>query len=322
VLPTAEALPETFLLKLVALACAGLPIIFVDSLPSRACEGGNVEAILAQLHASDNVKTVALADLAAALKTMGCFEISTSAFQPDLRHYHVKHAGLDVFLFFNAHPHQAIHTDVILPVQGRVLGYDGLENQLYTLNETSAEAGTRFNLTLSPYQTLVVVSGEAISDIEVLKAWQEQSELEGVLAVSSPWKVSLATAQDYPHFTDWKTIPELVDLSRPDQLPRFSGTFRYTGGFNWEETPQTTWLDLGAVFETAQVWVNGTQAVTLIAPPYRVDISDLLKAGWNELVIEVTNTLVKDQQDFLSRQVAQEPSGLLGPVMLTTPAMK
>ncbi len=56
VLPTAEALPEVFYHKLVDLASAGLPIVFVDSLPVRASEGGNVEAVIAQLHASANAK--------------------------------------------------------------------------------------------------------------------------------------------------------------------------------------------------------------------------------------------------------------------------
>ena len=45
-------------------------------------------------------------------------------------------------------------------------------------------------------------------------------------------------------------------------------------------------------------------------------IGKLLRAGANTLVVEVTNTLVKQQRDFFSRFAQQEPSGLLGPVRL------
>ncbi len=47
----------------------------------------------------------------------------------------------------------------------------------------------------------------------------------------------------------------------------------------------------------------------------------MLRAGANTLVVEVTNTLVKDQNDFLSRYLPQEPSGLLGPVQVFTGEM-
>ncbi len=73
---------------------------------------------------------------------MGCYEVSASTFQPDLRHYHVKHEGQDVFLFFNAHPYKTIETEITLPIQRPFVGYDGLDNQLYSLNETSDDTET------------------------------------------------------------------------------------------------------------------------------------------------------------------------------------
>ncbi|MCR8632217.1 hypothetical protein NV381_13475 [Paenibacillus sp. N5-1-1-5] len=73
-------------------------------------------------------------------------------------------------------------------------------------------------------------------------------------------------------------------------------------------------LDLGEVYETAEVWLNGKQAGVRICPPYCLEINGLIKKGNNKLAVEVTNTLVKDQRDFLSSFAQQEPSGLLGPV--------
>ena len=77
-------------------------------------------------------------------------------------------------------------------------------------------------------------------------------------------------------------------------------------------------LDLGAVFETAEVWVNGQAAGSRICPPYRFEIESLVRLGSNTLVVEVTTTLAKQLRDVLSRFAQQEPIGLLGPVRLLT----
>jgi hypothetical protein len=107
-------------------------------------------------------------------------------------------------------------------------------------------------------------------------------------------------------------------MSAPGAHPTFSGTYRYETTFEWQQSAQKVTLDLGAVYETAEVWVNGQPAGVRICPPYRFPVGPLLRAGENVLVVEVTNTLVKQQQDFLSRFAQQEPSGLLGPVYLRT----
>ena len=44
--------------------------------------------------------------------------------------------------------------------------------------------------------------------------------------------------------------------------------------------------------EAATVFVNDRRAGSIWAPPYRVDVTDLLRAGANELRIEVYNTAI------------------------------
>ena len=44
--------------------------------------------------------------------------------------------------------------------------------------------------------------------------------------------------------------------------------------------------------EAATVFVNGRRAGTIWAPPYRVDVTELLRAGANDIRIEVYNTAV------------------------------
>ena len=86
--------------------------------------------------------------------------------------------------------------------------------------------------------------------------------------------------------------------------------------FEWTHTVRNVLLDLGEAYETAEVWMNGQAVGICICPPYRYEVGEYLHSGKNTLTAEVTNTLVKDQRDFLSRFAQQEPSGLLGPVRL------
>jgi hypothetical protein len=72
-------------------------------------------------------------------------------------------------------------------------------------------------------------------------------------------------------------------------------------------------LDLGSLFESAKVTVNGTETGILYAPPYRVDITGLVKSGANTIEVEVANQL----KNHLERSDAyRRPSGLLGPVAI------
>ncbi|MET3852164.1 hypothetical protein ABIE48_006097 [Paenibacillus sp. OAE614] len=132
--------------------------------------------------------------------------------------------------------------------------------------------------------------------------------------LNGEWMISLAKAEQYPHFEEWGTVTGLINMSGPDGLPRFSGTFRYEIEFEWNESTKQVLLDLGEVYETAEVWWNGEQAGVRICPPYTFEIHGMIRKGTNKLVVEVTNTPVKEQRDFLSSFAQQEPSGLIGSV--------
>jgi len=78
-------------------------------------------------------------------------------------------------------------------------------------------------------------------------------------------------------------------------------------------------LDPGEVGVTAEVRVNGRTAATLISAPWQVDLTRLLHAGENELVIAVANTLANHYSVGSPTPYAfpeQTRSGLLGPVRL------
>ncbi|HVT88529.1 MAG TPA: glycosyl hydrolase [Tepidisphaeraceae bacterium] len=73
----------------------------------------------------------------------------------------------------------------------------------------------------------------------------------------------------------------------------FSGTATYTQHLpsqpNWFGQGNKLWLDLGKVGDIAEVSINGKMVGTLWKPPYRIDVTDSLKPGDNQLQIKITN---------------------------------
>ncbi len=86
----------------------------------------------------------------------------------------------------------------------------------------------------------------------------------------------------------------------------------------WNSERRVT-VNLGEVRECAELWVNGQLAGTRIWPPYRVEITDLLQEGENELAVVVANLLANrfawDEWGTRGRGETLD-SGLLGPVRL------
>ncbi len=177
--------------------------------------------------------------------------------------------------------------------------------------------GTTVEIDLAPGQALVLLVGDAAAWHGLPVATARTAGDPRPIAPAS-WSVSTATATEYPRFTPWGRLDELVPLDRPDLLPRFSGTARYTASFTTAETGSAR-LDLGETFELATVRVNGVDLGTRIAPPYTFDIPSGVLGPDNELEVEVTNTLVKAQPDFFSALAEQDPTGLLGPAQLSAP---
>jgi hypothetical protein len=75
-------------------------------------------------------------------------------------------------------------------------------------------------------------------------------------------------------------------------LANFSGTASYTKSFVLPSNlrGQRLFLDLGRVSSVADVFVNDQHAGTLVWSPYRLDVTQLLKPGKNQIRIVVTNT--------------------------------
>jgi hypothetical protein len=311
IVPYSEALPIEVLKRFLEMAEQGLPIFFVDGFPVRSSEGLEARGLLDRLFANEHVEIVPCEGIAERLKNAGFYEIDVRSSQPYLRYYHIQHSEMDVFMFFNEHPIQLVDTEVYIPVSGRVVQYDAYTNKVKESGSVEEGIGSRIAIQLAPFETIVVLAGAAIQDTW---AYDRSTQANREIRFEGPWSVATATSKAYPHFTHWSILNNLTDLSRPELLPSFSGTFRYESPVSCEDVESIAAIDLGEVYETAEVFINGLSAGVRIAAPYHFDLRGLLSKGSNTLAIEVTNTLFNAQPDPFSRMAQLEPSGLLGPV--------
>ena len=115
---------------------------------------------------------------------------------------------------------------------------------------------------------------------------------------------------------DWRNIPQLADSC---------GIAVYTTRFSLEKNATKYVLDLGEVYYTAEVSINGKAVGKRIWKPFRFDITDYVQSGENVLEIRVKasdyNTKVRRgrEGDATFSSIANSgrlANGLKGPVQI------
>lgn len=116
-----------------------------------------------------------------------------------------------------------------------------------------------------------------------------------VRELAGPWQVSFDARRGGPekpvvfdHLQDWSTHSDPA-------IRHYSGTAIYRTTFHAElpsSGGQRSYLDLGAVEAMAEVELNGKNLGIVWCAPWRVDVTDALRPGENQLVLKVVNTWV------------------------------
>lgn len=116
--------------------------------------------------------------------------------------------------------------------------------------------------------------------------------------IEKPWRVEFARQMGTPEYIMMNTLKIYTDstLAIPDSteartVKYFSGTASYRNSFNLNaiDTTLSYCLDLGRVYNIAEVWINGKFCGQSWFPPHFIDISSAVKQGVNTLEIKVTN---------------------------------
>ncbi len=177
---------------------------------------------------------------------------------------------------------------------------------------------------------LSLVANDAVFVVfegEAQQAYAAPQKVETELqTLAQPWQVNFTDILDGSvtpkTFTSLKSWTENEDPA----VKYFSGTASYGQSFDFSKSREGRYvLDLGEVGDIAEVFLNGHNCGTLWKAPYRVDITDALAAGHNDIVIRVTNKwanrLIGEKIqgiskafaafDFFNEESPLHPSGLM-----------
>lgn len=310
VIPAAQYITEAVARFAASASEAGFPVVFVDTLPQGICNADSKETADTLIAALAKCDIATLDTLPELLKAKNIPEITLKTPNKNLSYYHYLLEN-DIFMFMNESIIETVDTEVLIPINGEAVAYDAFENTLRPLDYSRTDGGISIKLHLEPYESIFVVFGAAEGEA---KAYPNVSGATEELG--GEWEISFATALEYPNFSGNEKITKLENLAR--RYPNFSGTVRYTKTANLADAKT---LELSDLFDAAEVWVNGSYAGMRICPPYRFDISNLVKAGENTIQIEVTNTpdrevAAMDVPGLPRGSAPFAPTGIIGSVKI------
>jgi hypothetical protein len=153
-----------------------------------------------------------------------------------------------------------------------------------------------------------------------------------VAEVAGPWQVTFDPNWGGPDKP--VTFTTLEDWSKSEEkgIKYYSGSATYKKSFECPSLAKNrrVYLDLGVVKDLAEVSLNGKKLGTVWCAPWRIEITDAVRAGSNDLELVVVNQwvnrLIGDSEvpqkervtwtthNPYNSQSTLRPSGLLGPV--------
>jgi len=201
---------------------------------------------------------------------------------------------------------------------------------------TESDGRTSVPLEFAPCGSWFVVFREPSKD-RPATAETNSASLSTVSQLGGSWQVTFDPQWGGPGTVEFADLVSWPQRDEPG-IKFYSGTAVYRKSF---ELPQDLrrageggrlWLDLGVVRELAEVKVNGRSCGIVWAPPFRVEVSDAVKPGANELEIEVVNfwpnriigdaalpppqRLTRTNIREITNETKLMDSGLFGPVTL------
>jgi hypothetical protein len=304
VVPWSALLPDKALRVLNGLADAGLPVLYAGGAPAGI----------------RSPEIVPLETLAAGIRGRGIGDITVEGAFPLLRISHWKRNGNHIFMLFNEDVMGPAKTTVRFPCLGNHLKINLLDG-LY-----SAGTGSSVAVNLAPYQSLMLFYGEDLPEPNYRETGYSSADSStagsadgSAETLDLKWDIDLCetgTGTPAGVFTAYRKNAELHNITGIEGKPDFSGIIRYRAEFSLHNAESPAALDFNAAGQTVKLKLNGRDCGMRICPPYRFDITGLVKPGVNTLELEAANTLVQTVKDDFSFYIAVPPSGLQAPVRL------
>lgn len=272
-------------------------------------------------------------DMQEALEKIGCVPDCQIPETSPVLYAHRQAEGKDIY-FLSNQSDQEIEVTPEFRIKGKQPEWwDATTGEIRRLPAFQfTESGTQVPLRLAPFESAFIVfrqTGKASA--EGIDANCPRPETW--MALDKDWNVTFKDSIRGPKQV--QSFDQLIDIStHPDESIRYySGTLVYDKQITIDQLPAgNIYLNLQDIGVTAKVTVNGQYAGGVWTPPYRLDISEWLHKGENQISVEVTTTwqnrLIGDSRlpeqerttwtacNGWSEKDPLQKSGLIGPVTL------
>jgi hypothetical protein len=260
--------------------------------------GGALMAVDSTVHLAGALD-VTVGGLADALAVAVTPDLMISPPMRDIGFVHRRCQDVDVYFVANTGPATRMFTIVPRVSAGSYEQWDAMTGQVFR----AGAASEGIELTLHPYEASVIV----LIDEPVMQTSAE-GRPERRMPIKGPWQVAYGNESPQPvelphiwedepgrqHYSGAATYTTSIDLGAIDSR----GSIDFGGCEIHDDNstdhgmvgPSYRVAVRGPVGEVAQVRVNGIDCGLAWAPPYRVEISDALRSGGNEIEIIVYNT--------------------------------
>jgi hypothetical protein len=207
-------------------------------------------------------------------------DVALDAAWQRLTYTHRSWRDAEMYFFFNEGSQEQSRTATIAG-RGQAQVWDLATGEIHPISGATAENDSvRFSLALGPYETKVVVVGPVPSGV----AAPEPSLVSGntLADLGGDWTLDLNGKQVTTPLKSWE------DLGTPS----FAGPATYRKQFTATAAPagKRLFLEIAAVHDYARVKLNGKELEGHAWQPYRWEVTNAVKAGANDLEVEVRAT--------------------------------
>jgi hypothetical protein len=311
VLPNIERMPVESARKLDAFVKSGGKVVATRRAPSVVPgiqatdkEQKELKEIMTRLFSGANVRLVSSdEEIGSALNALLQPDAAVAPSGKDFGVVHRKIADADIYFVANT-SNQTRKVRIAFRANGEPEIWDAIAGRSTRANVIKADASrTEIELSFEPYRSHVVVFTKKSSVPNAIA----YSETALSIDLNSDWSVSIGSQ---PHVQ----MPKLRSWADDDATRYFSGTASYEKSVEvsgeFQKSGKTIALDLGEpvelpvqtprngmqtyldppVREAAVIYVNDQRAGSLWCPPYRLDVTSLIRPGKNSIRIVVGNT--------------------------------
>ncbi len=281
-----------------------LNVIFVNEKPLGIAEGADGK-LFEEL--SERGRVVSLYDLAQELKGEGITDdLRICADDENLRQYHYRKDGKDIYFLLNASCSATVDTDITLPAGNSYGLYDAMADVTTKLETT----GDKAHVEIKPYNSIIVITNP--DNAVEAKAFGTQSE--SIKLDTFDLELRQMASTDVKQEKGFKLQP-VSNIYRD-----FAGELIYTTTFDIKSVPAKATFAAENVFECMTVIVNGKEVGLKFVPPYELEVTEALTAGTNTLEVRVSTTALRDANTkpgiFGKERTIIEPTGMFGDVQL------